>query len=239
MILFTSYQDFIHRVEEIGFLPMSNILPGFPSLPAETPGHIWHTGLETDPWQWKDRAAEEKQLAYGCILGGHKGFVCARMYPIFYAAYHPVALMPERWSAGTVNHLTWRLWHLFEEKCTLNTSQARKLLGVSAKKGGSQVDTGLKELQQDYYITVSGNMQKMSADGHLYGWPSNLYTRVADWLPAYWKEKLSGWHRDEARESILDTVVAINKALDRQVVSRVLRLGYKDTFQFSSCATHS
>jgi len=77
MLLLATYQDFIHRVEELGFLPMSNILLGYPSLGAETPGHIWHTGLETDPWQWKDRAAGEKQLAYGCILGGHKGFVSA------------------------------------------------------------------------------------------------------------------------------------------------------------------
>lgn len=33
--------------------------------------------------------AEEKGLAFGCILGGHKGFVSPRMYSIFYAAFHP------------------------------------------------------------------------------------------------------------------------------------------------------
>jgi len=222
MVLLTTYPDFLHRVEELGFLPMSNILPGFPSLSAETPNHIWHTGLDTDPWQWKDRAAEEKQLAYGCILGGHKGFVCTQMYPIFYAAYHPSELMPERWAAGKVNPFTWKLWQLFEEKNTVNTSQARKLLGVSAKKGGGHVDTSLKELQQDYYITVSGNMRKISADGRLYGWPSNLYTRVVDWLTEPWIARLTEWQRDEARESILDDVVAINKSLDRQVIARVL-----------------
>jgi hypothetical protein len=222
MVLLTTYQDFLRRVEELGFLPMSNILPGLPSLSAETPSHIWHTGLDTDPWQWKDRAAEEKQLAYGCILGGHKGFVCAQMYPVFYAAYHPSELMSERWSAGTVNLIVWKLWQLFEEKSTVNTSQARKLLGVSAKKGVSQVDTALKELQRDYYITVSGNMRKISADGRLYGWPSNLYTRVVDWLPEPWIAWLTEWQRDEARESILDDVVAINKLLDRQVIARVL-----------------
>ena len=222
MVLLATYQDFIHRVEELGFLPMSNILPGYPSLGAETPSQLWHTGLETDPWQWKDRAAEEKQLAYGCILGGHKGFVCANMYPIFYAAYHPSEHMPERWAAGTVNQVTWKLWQQFEEKGTINTSQARKLLNGSIKKGGRQVVTALKELQHDYYITVSGNMRKVSFDGHLYGWPSNLYTRVWDWLPESWRAKLNTWHRDEARESILDTVAAISKSLDRKAIGRVL-----------------
>jgi len=103
MMQLTTYIDFLNRVEELGFMALSHILPGFPSLSAETPGNIWHTGLDTDPWRRKDRAAEEKQLAYGCILGGHKGFVCAHMYPVFYAAYHPPELMHERWAAGTVN----------------------------------------------------------------------------------------------------------------------------------------
>jgi hypothetical protein len=201
---------------------MSDILPGYPSLGAETPSQRWHTGLETDPWQWKDRAAKEKQLAYGCILGGHKGFVCAKMYPVFYAAYHPSEPMPERWTAGTVNQVSWKLWQQFEEKGTINTSQARKLLNVSIKKGGSQVDTALKELQHDYYITVSGNMRKVSVDGHLYGWPSNLYTRVVDWLPESWITESNSWHRDEARESILDSVDAISKSLDRKAIARVL-----------------
>ena len=151
MAMLTTYQNFLHRAEELGFLPMSDILPGFPSLSAETSSSIWHTGLETDPWKWKDRAAAEKQLAYGCILGGHKGFVSAKMYRVFYAAYHPLELMTERWAAGTLNIITWKLWQLFEEKHTVNTSQVKKLLSVSAIKGANRVDTALKELQQFYY----------------------------------------------------------------------------------------
>jgi hypothetical protein len=222
MALLAAYLDFIQRVEELGFLPMSNILPGYPSLGAETPSHIWHTGLETDPWQWKDKAAAEKQLAYGCILGGHKGFVCGKMYPVFYAAYHPVELMPERWAAGIVNQVTWKLWQQFEEKRTINTSQARKLLKGSVKRGGSPVDNAIIELQHDYYITISGNMRKVSVDGHLYGWPSNLYTRVVDWVPEPWMAKSKSWHRDEAREAILDAVAAVSKSLDRKAIARVL-----------------
>ncbi len=170
MALLTTYPDFLQRVEELGFMPMSNILPGYPSLGAETPPQLWHTGLETDPWQWKDRAAQEKRLAYGCILRGHKGFVCAKMYPVFYAAYHPAEAMPERWAAGTVSQVTWKLWGLFEEQGTLNTSQARKLIQGGAKTSASQVEAALIELQRDYSITVSGNMRKVSAEGKLYGW---------------------------------------------------------------------
>jgi hypothetical protein len=224
MIQISTYNDFIYRVEELGFFPMSNILPGFPSLSAETPGDIWHTGLETDPWRWTDRAAEEKRLAYGCILGGHKGFVSEKMYPVFYAAYHPDETMPERWAAGTVSQITWKLWNLYEQSIKINTSQARKLLGTGVKKGGGQAEAALKELQREYYITVSGNMRKVSADGHLYGWPSNQYTRVLDWLPESWAMCLKEWQGDEARETIVDAVIAQNKLLDRRLVARVLSL---------------
>lgn len=224
MSLLTTYQDFLIRVEELGFMALSNILPGFPSLSSETPNELWHTGLETDPWRWKDRAAQEKKLAYGCILNGHKGFVSARMYPIFYAAYHPVEFMPERWSAGKVNQTTWRLWQLFEEKGSLNTSQARKLLGTTYKVGSSQVDTATLALQREYFITVSGNEQKISADGHLYGWPSNMYTRVIDWAPPKWLEPVKDWKPEEARELILDEAVSMSQGIHRRELLQ--ELGY-------------
>ena len=89
--LLNTYDEFIARVEALGFMALSPLVPGLPSLGGETAESQWHTGLDSDPWRWKDRAAEEKRLAYGCILGGHKGFVTRRMYPIFYAAFHPTS----------------------------------------------------------------------------------------------------------------------------------------------------
>ncbi len=92
-----TYEDFLDRVETLGFMAFSPLLPGLPSLGGETPENLWHTGQDTDPWRWKDRAAEEKRLAYGCILGGHKGFISQRMYPVFYAVFPSIAL-----SVGTM-----------------------------------------------------------------------------------------------------------------------------------------
>ena len=104
--LLITYENFFARIQSLGFLALSHLLPGLPSLGEETPESLWHTGLDTDPWHWKDRVAEEKRLAYGCILGGHKGFVTQRMYPIFYAAFQPTLSMPEHWAnRGTHSHL--------------------------------------------------------------------------------------------------------------------------------------
>ncbi len=213
-IMLTTYADFLARVEELGFMSLSPILPGFPSLGDETPEPLWHTGLDTDPWRWKDRAAEEKRLAYGCILGGHKGFITQRMYPIFYAAFHPVVHMPERWANGTVKQRAWQLLQLFEESSALTTGQIRQALGVSRKRGASAVDAAIQQLQHEFYITVAGSERKINAKGEPYGWAVNRYQRIEDWAPAGWLAEAKDWSPEEARALILDDSVAISNDLD-------------------------
>jgi hypothetical protein len=223
--MLTTYENFVARVESLGFMALSHLLPGLPSLGGETPESLWHTGLDTDPWRWKDRVAEEKRLAYGCILGGIKGFVTQRMYPVFHAAFHPTLSMPERWANGTVNQITWSLWQLFEERGTLNISQVRQSLGVSRKQGASVVDTAIQQLQHEYYITVDGNERKVSARGEFYGWPINRYRRVEDWAPAGWLDSARDWSVEEARELILDDGMAMSNGVNRQDLAKKLGLG--------------
>lgn len=217
------YEDFLARVDELGFLPLSPLVPGLPSLSDETPPAQWHTGdRETDPWCWKDRAAEEKRLAYGCILGGHKGFVSARLYPIFYAACRPVEPMPSRWSAGTVTLTTWQLWQLFEQKTLLNTSDVRREMGVTAAKGGSRVDAALKSLQREYYLTVAGSRKKVAKDGQPYGWAASVFDRVQHWAPAEWLQPTSALRSTEAMACILDVGMTIGSGVDRQALAEKL-----------------
>jgi hypothetical protein len=218
--MLTTYEEFLARVEALGFMALSSILPGLPSLGDETAESQWHTGVDSDPWRWKDRAAEEKRLAYGCILGGHKGFVTQRMYPIFYAAFHPALSMPERWTSGTVSQLTWRLWQLFEENSTLNISQVRKAMGASGKQGASALDTAMQRMQHEYYITVDGNDRKVSTKGEFYGWPVNRYSRVLDWALNGWLEGAKDWSADEARELILDDGMAMAEGVNRRDLAK-------------------
>lgn len=211
-----NYEDFIDIVDELGFMPLSNLIPGLPSLSEETSEENWHTGdPETDPWRWKDRAAEEKRLAFGCILGGHKGFVSAHMYSIFYQVFHPQEGMEERRAGGQVSQTTWQLWQLFEEKTLWNTSDIRREMGVTLKKGGNKIDKAITELQQNYYITVAGSRQKGDKYGQPYGWPANVYDKVENWVPEEWLKLNLGLSVEEARERILDKGIAIGKNINR------------------------
>jgi hypothetical protein len=224
-VMLTTYEDFVARVESLGFMTLSPLLPGLPSLGGETPESLWHTGLTTDPWRWKDRAAEEKCLAYGCIVGGHKGFVTRRMYPIFYAAFHPILSMPERWATGTIKQRTWQLWQLFERKGMLNISQVRQTLGVSRKQGSSAVDTAIQQLQHEYYITVEGIDRKVSAKGEFYGWPVNRYSLVMNWAPAGWLDSAKFFSAEEARELILEEGAAMSDGVNHQDLANKLGFG--------------
>lgn len=225
MALLTNYQDFLDRVDELGFMSLSALGSVLPMLSQETSGAAWHTGdPETDPWQWKDRAAHEKRLAYGCLIGGHKGFVSARMYPLFVVAYQPLEWMEERWISGIISQTTWELWQLFEKKTTLDTSEIRREIGVTAKSGGSRVDASARDLQREFYITVSGNRRKLDRHGRPYGWPACVYETVTSWAPPEWLASVDSLNQAQARERILDAAEVIGKGLRREDFASVLRL---------------
>lgn len=170
MKILQTYEEFIDRVNECGFMTLTDVLTGLPSLSNETEKSMWYTGnKETDPWRWRIRCAEEKKLAFGCIIGGHKGFVSAEMYTFFYSAYHPKELMTARYESGCIEQTTWTLWNLFNKKGTLSTKDIRDEMNVTKKKGGSSVDKAIKQLQKEYYITVVGNKRKLNKFGEPYG----------------------------------------------------------------------
>jgi hypothetical protein len=220
--MLANYEQFLERAEQLGYMPFSHFMLGFPSVSSETPSHIWYTGDDdTDPWRWKDRAAEDKRLAYGCILGGHKGFITGRMYPVFLAAFRQEQSIPERYEAGLVDRMTWRTWQLFEEHRNLETHRLRRLMGVN-KQTSSKVDAILRRLQQEFCITVAGSLQKVSAQGKLYGWRSNIYRMVEDWAPASWLNEANLWSAEEARALILDDGVAMSQGVTRAELARKL-----------------
>lgn len=223
MALLRTYDDFLKRVNTLGFFAFSPILPGLPSLAGETEERQWHTGdPETDPWQWKDRAAGEKKLAFGCLLGGHKGFITEQLYPFFYAAYQPEQHMEERYHTGEINPLLYKLWQLFEAGAALDTGEIRRALGQSVSQ--SKADNAVMQLQKEFYITVSGNRRKINKLGEPYGWPSNTYQKVTDWVPEGWLGTSSDLSQQEAARRILETGLAMGTGFGPDDLASKLKL---------------
>lgn len=221
------YTGFLELVENLGFMPFSPILDGLPSLPEYTIQKNWFTDdPDIDPWLWKYRASQEKKLAFGNILGGQKGFISSRMYPVFYNGFHPHESFEERWVEGLISVTTRKLWQLFDNYGKLSTSDMKRALHVSLKKGGSRLDASIKELQRDFYITVDGSTLKTDKQGKKYGWYENIYSPVLDWAPAEWRVTESGFRREEAQREILYAALAINDQLDRNKLAKKLGISF-------------
>lgn len=224
MPVLTQYEQFLERVDQLGLMTLSPALPGLPCLSEETAPGQWHTGADTDPWLWKDRAAADKKLAYGCILGGHKGFISAGLYAAFYAACHPAAAMPDRWSAGAVRKEAWDLWTYFESHPLTSTSEIRRDMGVTRSSGAGSLDAAVEQLEREFYITTAGVRRKVSRAGQPFGWPATVYDRVTAWAPPAWLQDAPGMRPGEGRALILDAAARINPNLDLAALAGFLLL---------------
>lgn len=218
------FDEFVEKVETLGFLFFTGPDSRLPCLASIAPDNRWHTGEDTDPWVWKDRAAMEHRLAYGCLLGGHKGFVSRWMYPVFYAAFRPDRPMEQRWEDGEVSATVWALWKLFEDNGRLRTDEIRRAMGVTGKRGAGRVDGALRQLMGEMYITVAGSQRKCNRRGEPYGWSVNIYERVEDWAPD-WVQGAEDWPREEAIDAILAKAAEQNPAVGREDMLRLLGLG--------------
>lgn len=201
-----TYQQFLDYGEKVGFLAlMGKFIDHFPKVDTMTREEQWHTGSpDTDPWQWKSRAAREKRLAFGSILGGTKGFVSREWYPVMVAACRPRKDIHSRYGDGLVSRSAHELYKLFAPGAVLSTSDIRRELNVAKGKGLSAVDAAVVTLQREYLITICGDTRKVGKDAKEYGWPINTFCRVEDWVED-WQESFS-LSREEARERILDHI---------------------------------
>ncbi len=218
------YSDFLERVDTLGFLFLTDVLPGFPSVSAETRGKQWHTGeSDTDPWQWKDRAAAEKRMAFGCLLGGHKGFIAPWLHADFMRVCQPAGALEERWIDGALRPAVWDLWQLFEQHPVLGSNDLSAYWKATGHKGTSGLDSAIRDLQREFWITVAGNRQKRNRQGEPYGWPHLLYERVDAWRPTSWPASAEA-EVNASRARILAAGKKAAPGIAAQALAKVLRM---------------
>lgn len=217
--MISTYQEFLKKVDEFGILSFSGkFIEGFPRLDEMTVESQWHTGdADTDPWQWKDRAAMERKVAFGCILGGKKGFISKAFYPLFFAACRPGTSLEERYYNGTLPKAVKDVYDLIETKKELSTADIHQLL--PGKK--SAVDKAIVSLQKEFYITVCGNQRRISKAGKEYGWPANTYGKVEDWA-GDWIEGTEKMDQKEAQEKIIKHCRSWGFEIDDQKLGKLL-----------------
>lgn len=201
----TTYEAAVEYINTVGFLPLSRNALGFLSLEEITPAGSWHTGLDTDPWIWKDRVAAEKKAAYSKIIGKRPSFISLSWYPYFLAAYRPGKTPFERYNDGTLSGMAKKLFDLISSSGPLQTHTLKRLLSVD-KKSGSRFESGLTELQWTMDITTCGAYRRISGRGEEYGWLITEYTTVEKWAAPELMERASRIDRAEALDKIVSSV---------------------------------
>ncbi len=210
-----TYEQFVETLNEAGFLPLSANPVGMPNVADLTAPNQWHTGLDTDPWQWKSRVVEEGRAAFGKVFAGRPAFIAPAWMPLLLAARRGGATVEERWEDGALSPGAVRIWELFAGgRERMAAHDIRRLAGFG---GGSttRFDVAMIELQMGMFLTVCGQTRKVTLDGRPHGWPVLEYAPVERWVwPDAWQQGLA-MNRDEAIEALLAQLASLRPGLTR------------------------
>lgn len=215
-----SYEDMAARVDELGLMFLSKHPYGLASVSDETDDGCWFTGLESDPWQWKDRAAAERLLAYTKGITGRPAFISKKVLPYAMAYYGSAEDPVERYSYGEVSTLERDIYAFLDEDGK-SVHDIKKQF-MRNKKDERDVEAAIVRLQRSFDICTFGTRQKLALDGHPYGWPSMVYIKLCDWCPEAYEAamEISG---AEAEAYMRTLYLGQNPGLDGKQMDALMR----------------
>lgn len=172
----TTYGELLSLLDDMGFIAFGG-RTGIPNLADVTRADAWHTGQDTDPWEWKRMLSERRDGIYTRVEGGQALFISHAWHPVFIAAYTPALPLEERWEMGQVSQAAWEMHRLFLRQDTW----AKHDLRASAPEKGFH--GALERLMAEMEIVMSGESQRLSVDLRPVGWPSIEYMRTDVYAP--------------------------------------------------------
>ena len=172
----TTYGELLSLLDDMGFIAFGG-RTGIPNLADVTRADAWHTGQDTDPWEWKRMLSERRDGIYTRVEGGQALFISHAWHPVFIAAYAPALPLEERWEMGQVSQAVWEMHRLFLRQDTW----AKHDLRASAPEKGFH--GALERLMAEMEIVMYGESQRLSVDLRPVGWPSIEYMRTDVYAP--------------------------------------------------------
>ncbi|WP_127578703.1 AlkZ-related protein [Paenibacillus koleovorans] len=198
-----TYEEAIAVIRKVGILPLSDCLPEHPSLGTITRESAWHTGLDTDPWLWRDRFAAEGIAAYGRFFAKKPILVAASWVPHLIAALQPAKTLRRRYEEGSVSRDVIRLCELIEANDGIDVKVLRRTAGLHGKDDKKAFDDALIELQAAGEAVIAGISERLNEQGTKNGWNSTCYSTARQWLKRNGLKPLQ-LDREAAKEELLD-----------------------------------
>lgn len=177
-----TYEEACRAIAQWGIVPLSSFIPAHLSLEAITQPEAWHTGLQTDPWLWRDRLPAEGVAAYGRFLAGKPLLVAREVFPLLKCLLSPAETIDERYMAGLLARSTVRIYEAISEQDGIDVKALRKLVGMQDKAEKNAFDHALIDLQSSADILISGISERLNVHGNKSGWNSTCYTLADHWM---------------------------------------------------------
>lgn len=177
-----TYEEACQAIAQWGIVPLSSFIPAHPSLEAITRPEAWHTGLQSDPWLWRDRLPAEGVAAYGRFLAGKPLLIAREVFPLVKCLLRPAETIDERYMAGLLARSTVRIYELISEQDGIDVKALRKLAGMQDKANKNAFDHALIDLQSSADILISGISERLNEHGNKSGWNSTCYMLADHWM---------------------------------------------------------
>lgn len=217
----SKYDEFVKAIEDVGFMPLSNNCIDFINLSDLTQPEQWHTGLDSDPWQWRVKIEEDGKAAYAKLFDKKPGFISLEWYPTFLAARRKGRSFNEIYSHGLISNYAKSIYELFQRKDNLAIYEIKALAGFS-KELNSKYESAMCELQMGMFLTINGTKQKVSAKGDLYGWPATAYSTVEKWAGEKLIEKAHYMNPEDAIDEIIERISDFTESPDPKKIRKFL-----------------
>ena len=177
-----TFEEACDVVEYLGILPLSSFISGHPSLVSITQDNAWHTGMDTDPWLWRDRFAGEGVAAYGRFLAGKPILISRQIFPLVKCVRSPSEKVAERYAAGNLARSATRIYECIRENDGIDVKALRVLTGMQQTSEKRAFDRSLTDLQSTTDIVISGISERLNEHGNKSGWNSTCYMLADRWM---------------------------------------------------------
>jgi hypothetical protein len=188
-------------IQELGILPLSSFIPDHPSLESITVKESWHTGVETDPWLWRDRFSGEGVAAYGRFFAKKPMFISAGLFPIVKIALGADDSIERRYRDGLISNTTMKMYRAIEQQDGIDARALRKVAGMQHKEDKNEFDQALIELQSAFDVVILGISERLNSLGQKSGWNSTCYILAENWLELHGLPVFEGT-RPEAKHEL-------------------------------------
>lgn len=215
-----TYTEFLELIERYKIFPFSSFIPEYPSLTAVAPDNDWHTGTETDPWQWRVQVVEGAVAAYGKFFGDKACFIQVDFFPSIRSILTSDKTVEERYHDGLLSKNAYNIYNVLYEHGIVDSRALRKLTGLHAKENKKEYEKSLVELQNYGDVVITGAAKQNDNDS---GWSSMCYQSAELWLSSI-QESQTSLSIEDAKKQLIAALLKNSSSKSLQFFAKKLKL---------------